>query len=222
MNFSAKNVLQGATMVMCFALLNTSSASAQVAGADQGIFNDEEQMLRINNAQVQQYQSQMAQAERDLNSEDAKNETYRLYAQKKVTDLSKAVATASGAKKSEDQQQLQFFKDWLKRDQDYKARQTAYINQLQATINNLQRGQQSTLSNLGSDITAMRETVQDKKDAQKFNQMMQMNYFNELQSEMGAATWGRPPQDGTFNSTGGYGMMGGYGYSMGGGRRNYW
>jgi hypothetical protein len=49
--------------------------------------------------------------------------------------------------------------------------------------------------------------------------MMQMNNFNELQSEMGAASWGRPPTDGTFNSTGGYGIQGGYGYSVGGGRR---
>lgn len=47
----------------------------------------------------------------------------------------------------------------------------------------------------------------------KIDRMMRMNYFNELQSEMGAASWGRPPQDGTFNSVGGYGFMGGYGMS---------
>jgi hypothetical protein len=223
MNGSAKKyVLRGMPLLMCFALLNTSPASAQVAGADQGIFNDEEQMLRINNAQVQQYQAQKAEAERELNAEDSKNATYRLYAEKKVNDLTRAAATATGAKKTDDQTQLQFFKDWLKRDAAYKARQMAYINQLQQTINSVQQGQQQTLSNLGSDITAMRETVQDKKDAQKFNQMMQINYFNELQSEMGTASWGRPPTDGTFNSVGGYGMLGGYGYGMGAGRRNYW
>lgn len=215
-----KSILRGAPLVMCFALLNTTPASAQVAGADQGIFNDEQQMLRINNAQVQQYEQQKAQAEQALSAEEQKNEKYRLYAEKKVSDLSKA--TASGAKKSEDQTQLQFFKDWLNRENAYKQRQMAYINQLQQTIMNLQRGQQQTLSNLGSDITAMRETVQDKKDAEKFNQMMQINYFNELQSEMGTASWGRPPTDGTFNSVGGYGMLGGYGYGMGMGRRNYW
>jgi len=215
-----KSIFKSIPLIMCFAMLNTAPAHAQAAGADQGIFGDEEQMLRINNAQVQQYQSQKQEAQRELDAEDSKNAQYRLYAEKRVADLSKA--TASGAKKAENEQQLALFKDWLKKDAAYKTRQMAYINQLTQTIQNLQSGQQQTLANLGSDINSMRETVQDKKDAQKFNQMMQMNYFNELQSEMGAASWGRPPTDGTFNSTGGYGMLGGYGYGMGMGRHNYW
>jgi hypothetical protein len=48
--------------------------------------------------------------------------------------------------------------------------------------------------------------------------MMRVNMFNELQSEMGAATWGGTPRDGTYNSVGGYGFQGGYGYSGGFGR----
>lgn len=206
----------GLPVVMCLTFASVSPASAQAAGADQGIFSDEEDMLRIKNSQVGQYVQQKSVAERDLQTEDAQNATYRLFAEKKVQELSKA--TAHGGKT--DATQLQFFENWLKRDSSYRAKQMAYINQLQATINSLQGGTQQTINNLGNDINGMREAVQDKKDAQKFSQMMQMNYFNELQSEMGAASWGRPPQDGTFNSTGGYGMMGGYGMSYGG-RRNY-
>lgn len=215
-----ENLLKSLPIIMCLALIG-APASAQVAGADQGIFSDETQMLRINNAQLQQYQRQKIDAENELQAEDAKNGPYRLYAEKRVSELSKAT-TGSAKKGKDDSTQLAFFKDWLQRDAAFKAKQMAYINQLQTSINNMQQSQNTTMSNLGSDITAMRETVQDRKDSQKFDQMMQMNYFNELQSEMGAASWGRPPTDGTFNSVGGYGMQGGYGYSMGGGRRNYW
>lgn len=211
-----KALLIGLPVVMGLTLSSNSPALAQAAGADQGIFSDEEQMLRIKNAQVGEYEQQKAAAERDLQNEDAQNATYRLYAEKKVQELSKP--TAHGAKT--DAAQLQFFQNWLKRDSTYRAKQQAYINQLQNTIQTMQAGSQQTINNLGNDINGMREAVQDRKDAQKFSQMMQMNYFNELQSEMGAASWGRPPQDGTFNSTGGYGMMGGYGMGYGG-RRNY-
>lgn len=216
MNLSAKKALLMGLPVVLGLMTLSSPASAQVAGADQGIFSDEEQMLRIKNAQVGEYEQQKAAAERDLQTEDAQNATYRLYAEKKVQELSKP--TAHGAKT--DATQLAFYQNWLKRDSAYRAKQQAYINQLQSTIQSMQAGTQQTINNLGNDINGMREAVQDRKDAQKFSQMMQMNYFNELQSEMGAASWGRPPQDGTFNSTGGYGMLGGYGMGYGG-RRNY-
>ncbi len=214
MGFGLKAILEkGAALGLCLTLGATLPAYAQVAGADQGIFNDEEQMLRINNSQVQQYEQQKETAERDLAAEEQKTAPYRLYVQQKVQELQKG-ATAPGAKGKADASQLGVFQDWLRKDNEYKAKQQAYISQLQSTITNLQKGQNNTLANLQSDIGAMRETVQDRKDSEKFNQMMQTNYFNELQSEMGAASWGRPPTDGTFNSTGGYGMMGGYGMGM--------
>jgi hypothetical protein len=220
MNLPAKKaLLMGLPVMMCLTFSIAAPAFAQVAGADQGIFSDEEQMLRIKNSQVGQYEQQKSAAERDLQTEDAQNGQYRLYAEKRVQELSKP--TAHGGKAAAtDAQQLAFFQNWLKRDSAYRAKQMAYINQLQSTISSLQSGTQQTINNLGNDINGMREAVQDKKDAQKFSQMMQMNYFNELQSEMGAASWGRPPEDGTFNSTGGYGLMGGYGMGFGG-RRNY-
>lgn len=183
-------------------------ALAQVAGADQGIFNDEQQMEVFNQQQANNYQRQKLQLEEEMNNEDARNQPYRLYAEKMVSQLSKP-----GAKKSaDDQTRLKVYEDWLKKDAALRAEQIGRLKQLDQLIANAQQSQQRTIANLNSDIGAMRENVQDQKDAQKFNQMMQVNYFNELQSEMGAASWGRPPQDGTFNSTGGYGMLGGYGY----------
>lgn len=183
-------------------------ALAQVAGADQGIFNDEQQMEVFNQQQVGNYQRQKMQLEEEMNNEEMRNQPYRLYAQKMVTQLSKP-----GVKKTaDDQTRLSVYEDWLKKDAALKSEQIGRLKQLDRLIAGAQQTQQTTVANLSSDINAMRENVQDQKDAQKFNQMMQINYFNELQSEMGAASWGRPPQDGTFNSTGGYGMLGGYGY----------
>ncbi len=194
-------------------------AYSQVAGANQSIFNDEEQMMGLNQAQVRQYEQQKLQAETELTEEQRKNAPYRLYVEKQIQVLSAPSKSAKSA--SANTAKLKSLQDWVKRDNDYIAKQQNYINQLTATIAGLQRNQSTQTSNLQNDITAMRENQQDEKDSKKFDQMMQINYFNELQSEMGAASWGRPPEDGTFNSTGGYGMMGGYGYSGGFGRRNY-
>ncbi len=211
-----KNLLLGLSIV---GGLSALPAYSQVAGANQSIFNDEEQMMGLNQAQVRQYEQQKVQAETELSEEQRKNAPYRLFVEKQISVLSAPsknpkTTTANVAK-------LKQLQDWIKRDNDYIARQQSYINQLTGTIQNLQRSQSTQIGNLQNDITAMRENQQDEKDSKKFDQMMQINYFNELQSEMGAASWGRPPEDGTYNSVGGYGFMGGYGYSGGFGRRNY-
>ena len=149
--------------------------------------------------------------------------SYRLYAEKRIQALSK-IRNAGGSpaqsyahdKKGE----LYALQAWLKKDNETRAAEQAHIKQLDQAIANLQGDEQAAMANLPNDIGAMRQVAQRQADDDKFNHMMQMNYFNELQSEMGAASWGRPPTDGTFNSVGGYGMQGGYGYSYGGGRRN--
>ncbi len=223
MNLAAKaSAWKGLLFLTSLLLMSTLlPAQAQVAGADQGIFSDEEQMLRINNMQSRQIEMEKNQAEKEYQAEQQRTAPYRLYVEKKVNELSKEIATTTGGKKKEEEKsQLAVFQDWLRRDSEYKTKQLAYINQLQNQLNRTVKGQQDTIANLQSDINAMRENVQDRKDAQKFNQMMQVNYFNELQSEMGAASWGRPPTDGTFNSVGGYGFQGGYGYGAMG-RMNY-
>ncbi|MDX2107069.1 MAG: hypothetical protein SFY67_11765 [Candidatus Melainabacteria bacterium] len=209
------------TLLLSLSIAGVSAlpAYSQVAGANQSIFNDEEQMMGLNQAQVRQYEQQKVQAETELSEEQRKNAPYRLFVEKQITTLSAPSKNPKAA--SANAAKLKQLQDWIKRDNDYIARQQSYINQLTGTIQNLQRTQSTQIGNLQNDITAMRENQQDEKDAKKFDQMMQVNYFNELQSEMGAASWGRPPEDGTYNSVGGYGFMGGYGYSGGFGRRNF-
>lgn len=181
-------------------------AYAQVAGANQSIFSDEQRLLQVNQRQMGEFERERAQAEQRLQAMEAKNEPYRLKIVKQITQLKGKTDSVSQAK-------LKELQNWIKRDNAYKKRQEQLITQLTASIQRLQKAQMSTTSNLSNDITAMRQNVQDQKDAAKFSRMMKMNYFNELQSEMGAASWGRPPTDGTFNSVGGYGFMGGYGMS---------
>lgn len=198
-----KRTVFQAAISLSVVFASSGAAMAQVAGADQGIFNDEQQMLQLNNMQVRQAEKEKMMAERDLEMHEQKDGPYRLYVQKTIKELSKP-----GAKGGD---RLATMQDWLKRDDQYRAAKQAQIQRLDQQVQQLQQTQNQTVSNLQSDIVSMRQNVQDQKDAAKFDRMMRVNYFNELQSEMGAASWGTPPQDGTFNSTGGYGMMGGYG-----------
>ncbi len=195
-------------------------AFAQASGANQQIFRDEEDVMQIQNQQINQLEQQEQRAENKAQADDQKDRTYRLYAEKRIQALEHLKNAGGSAVKSVAQdKELSNLKSWLRADQAMLDRDQASINQINRSIANLRQTQTETTSNLGSDITAMRQSVQDERDDVKFQQMMQINQFNELQSEMGAASWGTPPQDGTFNSVGGYGFGGGYGYSMGGGRR---
>jgi len=198
----ARTILSSAAIVAVG--LMPLPALSQVAGADQGIFGDEEQMLQINQGQIRQFEEEKMQTQRDLQSEVARNAPYRLKVEKQIKEL-------SGQKTAAAQDKLKELQSWIDRDNAYRAHQQALIDKLTQAISRLETTQMQTSSNLQNDIVAMRQNVQDQKDAAKFDRMMKMNYFNELQSEMGAASWGRPPEDGTFNSVGGYGFMGGYG-----------
>jgi hypothetical protein len=116
-------------------------------------------------------------------------------------------------------EQLNSLQQWLSQDAQTRESEQAQVQRLKSAIANLQTQRTATFNDLGSDVNAMREDQEQQAEDTKFNQMMAVNQFNELQSEMGACTWGGPPRDGTLNSVGGYGMLGGYGYSYGGGRR---
>ena len=197
------------TLSFCLVMmlgLSALPAYSQVAGANQGIFSDEQRLLQINQRQMGEFERERSQAEQELQSTEMKNQPYRLKVVKQIAELKGKTDPGSQAK-------LKELNSWIARDDAYKKRQEQLISRLTQSIQNLQRSQMQTTTNLSSDIVAMRQNVQDQKDAAKFNRMMKMNYFNELQSEMGAASWGRPPTDGTFNSVGGYGFMGGYGMS---------
>ncbi len=195
------------------------AAQAQVAGGNQAIYNDEKDLIRMDQSMIQEYQSEEQAAKSELAQQENKNQTYRLYAEKRIQDLEKAKKAGTPVKTGNSDKELQVLESWLKRDDAYRAKQQAYIAQLDQAIANLRQGQTATVANLGNDINSMRESLQDARDQQRFNNQMTMNMYNELKSEMGAAAWGDCPRDGTYNSVGGYGFMGGYGYSPMGGRR---
>lgn len=208
--------------LVALSLLSLSSSSpalAQVAGANQTIYHDEQEMLNTDQAMINQYSSAENEAESKLAAEQAKTNAYILYAEQRIQALEKQKKGVSpslaGAKSGE----MAVLTSWLQQDSAYRAKQQAYIDQLEQCISNLRTSQTNTLANLNTDINALRQGVQDDKDQQKFENQMQMNQFNELKSEMGACSWGDTPRDGTFNSVGGYGFNGGYGYSAMGGRR---
>ncbi len=214
---------QVALVALSLVTLSTLSTSrpvaAQVAGANQTIYHDEQEMLNTDQAMINQYSSAENEAESKLAAEQSKTNAYRLYAEQRIQELQKQKKGVSpslaGAKSGE----MAVLTSWLQQDGAYRAKQQAYIDQLEQCISNLRTSQTNTLANLNTDINALRQGVQDDKDQQKFQNQMQMNQFNELKSEMGACSWGDTPRDGTYNSVGGYGFNGGYGYSAMGGRR---
>lgn len=206
-------------MAATLAGLLVAPAMAQVAGANQSIYRDEQEMLRTDQEMINQYSSAESAAESKLAAEEAKTNAYRLYAEQRIAQLQKqkqgVSPTLAGSKGGD----MQVLSQWLSQDNAYRAKQQAYIDQLEQCISNLRTSQTTTLANLNTDINSMRQGVQDDKDQRKFENQMQMNQFNELKSEMGACSWGDTPRDGTYNSVGGYGFNGGFGYSAMGGRR---
>ncbi|MFA6211896.1 MAG: hypothetical protein WC714_20825 [Candidatus Obscuribacterales bacterium] len=220
MDIKVTRFCQVALVALSLVGLSTSNpALAQVAGANQTIYHDEQEMLNTDQAMINQYSSAENEAESKLAAEQAKTNSYRLYAEQRIQELQKQKKGVSpslaGAKSGE----MAVLTSWLQQDSAYRVKQQAYIDQLEQCISNLRTSQTNTLANLNTDINALRQGVQDDKDQQKFQNQMQMNQFNELKSEMGACSWGDTPRDGTFNSVGGYGFNGGYGYSAMGGRR---
>ncbi len=157
-----------------------------------------------------------------MQATDAKDQPFRLYAEQRIAQLKKLrAAHGSPALEAAQEKQLYALNKWLANDEQIKDEERAHIKQLDQTIANLQQQRGATFSNLGSDINAMRQNQENLAEDDRFNKMMRINMFNELQSEMGAASWGGSPTDGTYNSVGGYGFQGGYGYSFGGGRRGF-
>jgi hypothetical protein len=65
------------------------------------------------------------------------------------------------------------------------------------------------MANMSNDIGAVREAANDARSDTKFRQQMSMNYFNEMQTEMGAASWYQPRGNGANYNMGGMGFNGG-------------
>jgi hypothetical protein len=217
-----RNRIRSVLMAFAISAVCLPPAFAQAAGGNQQIFNDERQLLRDQNGQVQQYQ-QEAQSYKDaVEQSDQKDQSFRLYAEKEIQQL-KRIRAAHGSPALDVAQSKQMYalQQWLVKDDQIRAGEQKHIQQLDKAIANLQNQQGATFSDLGSDINNMRQNQERIAEDDRFNQMMRVNMFNELQSEMGAASWGGSPTDGTYNSVGGYGFQGGYGYSYGGGRRGF-
>jgi hypothetical protein len=188
---------------------------------EQQIFQDEQQMLRVNSNQTQQMENHDQQYRQEVQQADAQEQPYRLYVEQRIKALQKIRnAHGSPALSTANDKQFYALQQWPRKDEQTREQEQAHIRQLDKAIANLQNQTNATYSNLGASIQSMRENEERASEDDKFNQTMRMNMFNELQSEMGAASWGGSPTDGTMNSVGGrYGMQGGYGYSYGGGRR---
>ena len=196
-------------------------AQPMVLAQGQAIFQDDRALMQTDQQEVQQYQNNERQYEQQASARDTSAEAYRVYAEKRIAELSKLKEAGGSPTRSlaaSKSGELYALQGWVKRDDATRTDEQRHIKQLDQAIANLQSEQTTAMANLPNDIGAMRQDSQRAADDDKFNHMMQTNYFNELQSEMGAASWGRPPTDGTMNSVGGYGFMGGYGYSAGGGR----
>lgn len=196
--------------------LGVQSVFAQ-AGTDRAVFQEEQQMMQMDQNQERNLEQQKQSYEQQIQAEEQQRQPYRLYAEKRIQELTKLKSAGGSPTRSLSQNsnsELYALEKWMSSDEAARVQEQAHISQLDQAIANLQQAQNTTMSNMNSDVQAMREDSQRQAEAQKFQQQMDINHFNELQSEMGAASWGRPPTDGTFNSVGGrYGIGGGYGYN---------
>jgi hypothetical protein len=194
-----------AFLALVASALALSPASFAQTGTDQTIFNDEGEMVQMDNAQIRQLESEEQSAEQKAAFDQQQDRNYRLYAEKRVQDLEKLKGGDKGDK------QLAVLQNWLKADAQVRAQDMATIRSLQRQIMSLQKNQQQVMANLGNDVSAMRQDAQNQEDNTRFSQQMQMNYFNELQTEMGPANWEAPNPNGAYYSMHGMGFSGGRG-----------
>ncbi len=185
-------------------ILNAPRSCAQggEASADQTAFQDDEELMRLNNAQVGSLEQEEMSAEQQASFDDKRNQAYRLYAEKRVQELEKLKSSPDAAK------QISVLQSWLKADAAMRLRDQQTINSLRRRIASMEQTQQQTMTNLQGDIGAVREAANNARADDKFRQQMSINYFNELQSEMGPATWVHPTRGPSYG-------MGGYGFSGG-------
>lgn len=186
-------------------LVSVSAFGQGETQADQAAFGDDGDMLRLNEAQLRDLEMQEQSAESTASMDAQKNQNYRLYAEKRIQEVEKL----KGAKATSADSQVQTLRRWLQADSAQRARDLQIIRSLQARIARLEQTQQSTMANMSNDIGAVREAATDARSDAKFKQMMSMNYFNEMQTEMGQASWYPPRGGGANYNMGGMGFNGG-------------
>jgi len=210
-------------------IISPPSYGQQSAGSiDSATVSADKVLGDATRTQLQDLVNQRDSFQLEVNKSEQKDDNFRNYAEQRVQALMKlkeAGGSPSRSLSKEKQGELYALQHWLDQDTQARTQDQARIQQLDQAIANLQQSQLSTLQAMKSDIHNMRVDADAQTADQKFQQQMSINYFNELQSEMGAASWGRPPTDGTLNTQSGTlnrlfrggGGQGGYGgYAVGG------
>lgn len=201
-----KSILLGMSFVygICFSLHSLPClAQAGEQAADQAAFQDDDELLRMNNAQVRQLEGEEQSAEQQAAFDDKRNQAYRLYAEKRVQELEKL----KGSNPQNDKQ-IAIMQRWLKADASMRLTDQQTITALRKRIASMEQSQQQVMGNLGNDVGAMREAANDARADDQFKQQMSMNYFNEMQTEMGPASWMNPSRSASYGM-GGMGFNGG-------------
>ena len=209
-----------------FALVSLSPAFGQGA-IDQSTVGADRELDDATRQQESDLIKQKNTYQLEVNQTEKKDDNYRNYAQTRIQALLKLKNAGGSPSKSltkDKQGELYALEHWLNQDTENKEIEQRRIQQLDQSIASLQQSQTAAIQDMRSDIHNMRVDADAQTADKKFQQQMSVNYFNELQSEMGAASWGRPPEDGTYNTMGGSmsrllrgGGSGGYGgYAQGG------
>ena len=200
-------IVSGLSLLLGFSYLNLGATRAFAQGAeqaaDQTAFQDDDELLRLNGSQVNQVEGEIRSAQDQAMFDEQRNQAYRLYAEKRIADLEKLKKGTP-----ENNQQIGILQRWLKADSAMRLRDQQTINSLRKRLATLEQSQTQTMANLGGDVGAMREAANNARADDQFRQQMSINYFNELQSEMGPATWVHPTHGPSYG-------MGGYGFSGG-------
>lgn len=199
-------ILLGLSLVLgLFDSSKTATVIAQGAeeAADQTAFQDDAELMRLNNSQVNQVEGEVQSAEQQAAFDNQRNQAYRLYAEKRIQELEK-LKTGS----PENSKQISILQRWLKADSATRLRDQQTINSLRQRLANMEQNQNQVMANLGGDVSAMREASINARADDKFRQQMQINYFNELQSEMGPAAFVHSNKGASYGM-GGYGLSGG-------------
>jgi hypothetical protein len=181
-----------------------SFAQSGEQAADQSAFQDDIELMRVNDAQMREVAGEEQSAEEQAALDEKRNQAYRLYAEKRVNELEKL----KGAN-AQNNSQIAIMQRWLKADAAMRLRDQQTINNLRKRIASMEQSRQQVMSNLGGDVGAMREAANDARSNERFRQQMAINYFNELQTEMGPAHMDQRQTYGTSYGMGGMGFSGG-------------
>jgi hypothetical protein len=187
--------LQGG-LVFAIVFSTTNLACLAQGPVDQTIFQDEKQMLNTDSQQLQQLDQEKQEYKQEVQAEEQKDEPYRLYAQKRVQELGKLRAAGGSPVRSlssQSSKELYALQSWLQADSKTQLEERQRLQQLDQAIANLQTQETQTMSNMQSAIHGLQNDATQSAEDKRFQQEMQINQFNEEQSEMGwISKQGRP------------------------------